>query len=223
MRSNNYEIILKDISPKEGAKDVAISSSLWNGYACWSVKGCAIEKDFEEFKECLIKHAESINNNLNDPKKEETALGPLISRRLVEKCEYHVRDAIKNGGRVIVGWDGKKSSHPNVFPYTIMENVNERCKLVWEETPGPVLWIHEDFERVLQWIQLNETKYPINNQFAEIGVRVVICTNEVERLKKIASKLRTGTISQRGIDLDPLYAMGCYGQILNFVWAILHC
>ncbi|MCD6477439.1 MAG: aldehyde dehydrogenase [Candidatus Aenigmarchaeota archaeon] len=212
---NNYEFFLKDIEIPKAVSDFTLSTTLYNGIACYSIKGGSVEEEYEKFKEELIRQGEIINKSIGDPTKDSTLLGPILSEKLVKNSVRRVDEAVKNGGNIILG--GEPMENPNtgeynLMPYTVLENLSGKEELLFDETPGPVIWIEKDFKKALKWAKMNESKNPISSVPGRNGIRYVIYTKDIERAKRIGKEYRTGLIGLSGVGINPFQRWGGSGK-----------
>ncbi len=105
----------------------------YSGQVCISVQRLFVEEAvYEEFKDLFLRNAgELVTGKVDDPK---TDIGPLIDDRSAERVESWIQEAVKGGGKVLMG--GKRTGR--VIEPTLIENVPKGCKLACEEAFGPV-------------------------------------------------------------------------------------
>ena len=115
------------------------------------------KKIAEDFVPAFAKIASEIKvGDLSDP---ETAIGPIISDKQVERVKFHISDAISKGASVIHGgidWVG------NCCPPTILSDVSEGMTIFREETFGPVTSIYtvDDLDEAIK--VANDTQYGLS-------------------------------------------------------------
>ena len=73
-----------------------------------------------------------------DGRETGTQIGPLISMAAVEKVESHVSDAVDKGARVLVGGERDDSAGIQFYKPTVITDINNKMKIYYEETFGPV-------------------------------------------------------------------------------------
>ncbi len=74
---------------------------------------------------------------VGDGREEGVAVGPLIEKAAVEKCERHVADAIARGAKLLTGGARHKLGG-TFFEPTVLQGVSEDALIFGEETFGPV-------------------------------------------------------------------------------------
>lgn len=214
---NNMAFYLKDIDPYKAASSFTLNSSLYNGTACYSLKGGTKEgdkKEWEEFEEEIIRQGEKINKGIGDPTSPFTTIGPLISEKLVANAKKRIDCAVEKGAKVLVG--GEPIENPNtgvynIMPYTVLKDTEE-CEMLYDETPAPVAWIEKDFYKALEWAKLNETRNPVKGVEGRNGIRYIIETNDIERAKRISKEFKTGLFNLKGVGINPLQRWGGTGK-----------
>ncbi|MCY7302799.1 MAG: NAD-dependent succinate-semialdehyde dehydrogenase [Thermoleophilia bacterium] len=111
-------------------------------------------------------------------------IGPLIDDRAVDKADEHVKDAIAQGARLVVGGERIEGSGSFYAP-TVLEGVTPQMLISTEETFGPVAGITR-FETEEEVIRVaNESIY---------GLAAYFHTRDYARLLRVAEKLEYGII-----------------------------
>ena len=100
--------------------------------------------------------ADTKNLIVGDPLKEDTACGPLILPREVDRVESWVNEALSEGAQLLAG--GKRISE-TLYEPTVLLNPSRSSKVSKEEIFGPVVCIY-DFDNMDDAIQqANELPY----------------------------------------------------------------
>ncbi|ABC94254.1 succinate-semialdehyde dehydrogenase protein (plasmid) [Rhizobium etli CFN 42] len=129
----------------------------------------------------------------------DTACGPMITRKAVEKIERLVADAISRGARALCG--GRTLAGRGFFyPPTVLVDVSPAADLGCEEIFGPVAPLYR-FETEAEVIAAaNNTEY---------GLAAYIYTRDIGRGLRVASKVEAGMIAlNRGLVSDPAAPFG---------------
>lgn len=117
----------------------------------------------------------------------QTTLGPLINRAGFDKVARHVRDALENGAKRIVGDDPPRPGHDwgAFYSPTVLLGVKSDMAICREETFGPVVGVSEfdDEQQVVD--QANSTPY---------GLAAFLFTADVERAERIGAALKFGHV-----------------------------
>ena len=175
-------------SVQEAVDGVAFAAFVASGQTCVSGKRILVQSEiFEEFKERLVEKAEQLR--LGDPLKTETELGPVISKKQLERIESQVERAIAAGARALTG--GKRPPRDrckladtgHFFEPTVLSEVSPSNPAFAEEIFGPVVSL-SNFEAEEDALALaNASQY---------GLGGAIWTEDVRKSLRVARKLRCG-------------------------------
>ncbi|KAI9831127.1 MAG: hypothetical protein M1819_005215 [Sarea resinae] len=126
--------------------------------------------------------------------------GPLIHDRAVNKVDAHVRDAEKQGAKIIVGGQKMPELGSNFYQPTVMTGMTAKMAIAKEETFGPVAGLFP-FETEKEVIELaNDT---------EVGLAGYFFSKDVQRVYRIAEALEVGMIGvNTGLISDPAAPFG---------------
>ncbi|WP_216935973.1 MULTISPECIES: NAD-dependent succinate-semialdehyde dehydrogenase [unclassified Acinetobacter] len=153
------------------------------GQVCTAAKRFILhEKIAEQFKAGMLKAFEQLK--LGDPLDPETMLGPLSSKDALQKLTGQVEKAVAQGATVVTG--GKAVEHQgNFFEPTILENISRDNEAWYEEFFGPVaqIYVAKNDDEIVEIA--NDSNY---------GLGGVIHAQDIERAKKLASRVETGMI-----------------------------
>lgn len=153
------------------------------GQVCTAAKRFILhEKIAEQFKAGMLKAFEQLK--LGDPLDPETTLGPLSSKDALEKLSKQVEKAVAQGVTVVTG--GEAVEHQgNFYAPTILENITRENEAWYEEFFGPVaqIYVAKDDDEIVEIA--NDSNY---------GLGGVIHAQDIERAKKLASRVETGMI-----------------------------
>jgi aldehyde dehydrogenase (NAD+) len=153
---------------------------------CASTRLFLHEKIYEEFMKKLATRVKSLR--LGDTMDRSTQMGALISKGQLEKIGSYVKEAIRDGAKLVCG--GEKFNVPpfdkgNYYKPTILENVTNDMRCAQEEIFGPVLVVirYKELEEAIK--QANDTVY---------GLSATIWSENPRTLYWAAKKLDAGTI-----------------------------
>jgi succinate-semialdehyde dehydrogenase/glutarate-semialdehyde dehydrogenase len=125
-----------------------------------------------------------------DPMDEKTTLGPLSTEEALVALLKQVDVAVKNGAKVVMG--GKRIDRPGAFMEpTILTNVDPKNPAFRDEFFGPVAM----FFRVK-----NEDEAIALANDSDFGLGGSVFTKDVERGKRVASRVETGMMFINNID-----------------------
>ncbi|MBO6947470.1 MAG: NADP-dependent succinate-semialdehyde dehydrogenase [Rhodospirillales bacterium] len=180
----NAPFIVFDDADLDAAVQGAMASKYRNtGQTCVCANRIYVQEGvYDEF---LARFSQAISAmKVGDGLKGETQQGPLINMAAVEKVEEHLKDAVDNGARVVIG--GKRHDLGGTFyEPTLVADVTQKMKVAKEETFGPlapVFKFKEDAE-VVEWA--NDT---------EFGLAAYFYSRDIGRIWKTAEKLEYGIV-----------------------------
>lgn len=126
--------------------------------------------------------------------------GPLIHDRAVSKVKSHVDDAVKQGGKVLVGGQAMPDLGSNFFQPTVIRDMTAKMQLNNEETFGPVAGLFK-FDTEAEVIKLANA--------SEVGLAGYFYSKDIQRVYRIAEALETGMIGvNTGLISDPAAPFG---------------
>ncbi|UUY04854.1 succinate-semialdehyde dehydrogenase (NADP(+)) [Svornostia abyssi] len=155
------------------------------GQLCISIERVLVhEKVADEFTRRLAQRIGEMR--LDTDLSWKADMGSLISQSQLDTVRAHIEDAVKQGATVVAG--GK--ARPDIGPYfhepTLLDNVGEGMTCFREETFGPVVAISRFSDEDEAIARANDTPYGLNSS---------VWTKDTARGRKIAARLRTGTVN----------------------------
>lgn len=111
--------------------------------------------------------------------------GPLIHDRAVSKVEAHVQDAIKQGGKVLVGGQKMPDLGDNFFQPTVIRDMTSKMQLSNEETFGPVAGLFP-FTSEADVVKMANA--------AEVGLAGYFFSKDIKRCYRVAEALEVGMV-----------------------------
>ncbi|MFD1017615.1 aldehyde dehydrogenase family protein [Thalassobacillus hwangdonensis] len=201
--NNSPVIIDKEADVQMAAKNTAQKSFAFAGQVCISVQRLYVHEEVrEEFQQAFIEAIQELN--VGDPNDAETDVGPMISEEEAERAETWIKDAEKEGAKIIHG--GKRNGA--LLEPTVLTNVTKNQKVVCEEIFAPVVSIIP-FSNLKDCIdELNESQY---------GLQGGIFTQNIDTAFYAAKNVQVGGLmindsSQYRVDLMP------YGGVKGSGW-----
>ena len=164
------------------------------------------ESRHDEAKEIAKRAAET--TKVGDPFSEDTVMGPVVSEIQFNKIQGLIEKGIEEGAELVVGGPGKPEGL-NAGYYvrpTVFANVNNDMTIAREEIFGPVLSIlpYENEEEAIQIA--NDTDY---------GLYGYVSSGDVEHAKKVANRIRAGSVAINNAAADFTAPFGGYKQSGN--------
>jgi len=182
-------IIFKDADP-EAIERGALRCFRNSGQSCNAPTRMLVEKSmYNEAVERLKKYTESFE--VGDPRKEGEHIGPVISETQYNKIQTLIKKGIDEGAKLVAGGPGKpKGLEKGYFVKpTVFADVNNEMDIARTEIFGPVLSVMS-FETEEEAIEIaNDTPYGLTNY---------IQTQDKEKVKRVARKLRSGMVDVNG-------------------------
>ena len=182
-------IIFKDADP-EAIERGALRCFRNSGQSCNAPTRMLVEKSmYNEAIERLKKYTESFE--VGDPKKEGEHIGPVISETQYNKIQTLIKKGIDEGAKLVAGGPGKPNGLEKGYfvKPTVFSDVNNEMDIARTEIFGPVLSVIP-FETEEEAIKIaNDTPYGLTNY---------IQTQDKEKIKRVARKLRSGMVDVNG-------------------------
>ena len=182
-------IIFKDADP-EAIERGALRCFRNSGQSCNAPTRMLVEKSmYKEAIERLKKYTE--NFEVGDPKKEGEHIGPVISETQYNKIQTLIKKGIDEGAQLVAGGPGKPEGLDKGYfvKPTVFADVNNNMEVARTEIFGPVLSVMP-FETEEEAIEIaNDTPYGLTNY---------IQTQDPEKVKRVARKLRSGMVDVNG-------------------------
>ena len=182
-------IIFKDADP-EAIERGALRCFRNSGQSCNAPTRMLVEKSmYNQAVERLKKYTETFE--VGDPKKEGEHIGPVISETQYNKIQTLIKKGIDEGAKLVAGGPGKpKGLEKGYFVKpTVFADVNNNMEIARTEIFGPVLSVMS-FETEEEAIEIaNDTPYGLTNY---------IQTQDKEKVKRVARKLRSGMVDVNG-------------------------
>ena len=182
-------IIFKDADP-EAIERGALRCFRNSGQSCNAPTRMLVEKSmYDEAVKRLKKYTE--NFEVGDPKKEGEHIGPVISETQYNKIQTLIKKGIDEGAKLVAGGPGKPEGLEKGYfvKPTVFVDVNNDMDIARTEIFGPVLSVMP-FETEEEAIKIaNDTPYGLTNY---------IQTQDKEKVKRVARKLRSGMVDVNG-------------------------
>ncbi len=182
-------IIFKDADP-DAIERGALRCFRNSGQSCNAPTRMLVEKSmYNEAVERLKKYTE--NFEVGDPEKEGEHIGPVISEMQYNKIQTLIKKGIDEGAKLVAGGAGKPEGFEKGYfvKPTVFVDVKNDMEVARTEIFGPVLSVMP-FENEEEAIKIaNDTPYGLTNY---------IQTQDKEKVKRVARKLRSGMVDVNG-------------------------
>ena len=182
---NDPLIVCNDLNDDDLKKavELAVAGATKNsGQRCTAVKRILCQnKIADRFVEMTLERAKKIK--FGDPMDMATDLGTVINTKAAELFDQRVSMAEEEGAKILYH-PGRQGA---LLPPIVVDDVNPKSELVFEETFGPVIPIirvPDEDERVIE----------ISNSTA-FGLSSGVCTNNFMRAKNYIQNLKVGTVN----------------------------
>ena len=182
---NDPLIVMEDADLEEAATLAVAGSYKNSGQRCTAVKRMLVQESVaDRFVALLIAKTEAIR--YGDPMDPATDMGTLIDAAAARYCEDAVDDAIQHGARLLCGHQRKGA----LYAPTVLDHVPYDCRLVRQETFGPVSPVIrcKDIDDVIRIS--NSTAY---------GLSSGVCTNRLDWITRFVNELEVGTVNIREV------------------------
>jgi aldehyde dehydrogenase (NAD+) len=145
---------------------------------------------------------------VGDPDREDTVIGPLVSRRQFDRVQHFISEGIKEGATLVTGGMGRPEGIEKgyfVRP-TVFTDVNNRMTIAREEIFGPVLCIipYEDEQEAVS--MANDSPY---------GLAAFVSSSNLQHARSVANQLRAGNVHINNARVDFGACFGGYKQSGN--------
>lgn len=194
-------IVFEDADINKVVETVFFNRFANSGQICDGLKRLIVHKSIvSNVEKALIEMLTS--KKVGDPQDQSVEIGPLVSRRQASRLNDQVKDALAKGAKLIIGGNKPDNLPEAYFEPTLLNNVDSSMKIWKEEVFGPVLPI-VTFATEEEAINLaNDTEY---------GLGGYVLTEDKERSKRVASRIKAGMISVNGtLYLHPSSPFGGY-------------
>ena len=175
----------------EGVVDGACYNA---GQSCCAVERVYVHRSiYAPFLERAMSALEKYR--LGNPIDEETTIGPLAIRSGLKTLDRQVRDAVRRGGRLLLGGTRPGGTRGNFYLPTLLADVPNDAEAMQEESFGPLLPVAAVSDDDEALARMAESRY---------GLTASVWTRSRERAERFARELEAGTVYQNRCDyLDP--------------------
>jgi len=176
-------IVFDDADIDEAVKGAMISKYRNAGQTCVCANRIMVQDSvYDTFVEKFSKAVGALK--VGNGSADGTVIGPLIDDKAIAKVEEHVNDAIKKGGKVVIG--GKRHSlGGSFFEPTVVSGATRDMLAFKEETFGPFAPIFKFSTEAEAIAMANDT---------EFGLAAYFYAQNIGRIWRIAEALEYGMV-----------------------------
>lgn len=175
------------------AKSIVDGSFKFSGQRCDAINRVLAESSLApQLVESIVNEAKKFR--LNTPEESPLPIGPLIDQSSAERVKGLIDDAVARGAKLILG--GKVNK--NYVEPTVLSDVPLTARIMWEETFGPVIPIHNYFTE--------DEAVEISNK-SEYGLDSAVFTDDITEALRIARKIEAGEVT---INAFPAHGIGFF-------------
>ena len=193
---NNVMIVLDDADVEQAASAALLGKFLHQGQVCMSLNRIIVhQKVYDQFIEAFTQKSAYIKTG--NPGEPDTFVGPLISRKQIDKIQKWVDESIQQGARVIKRGGVKDL----LMEPVILADVKNSMPVAKNEVFGPVASILP-FSNEDEAIQIaNDSEY---------GLSGSIFTKNLEHGVDLALQIETGMVhvNDQSCNCEPIIPFG---------------
>ncbi len=196
-------VVLDDMDIAAAADSLTGGACFVSGQICASLTRVIVARHrHDEMLEALAERFSRVK--VGNPFDPSVQMGPLASRRQRERVEGYVQIGKDEGATLAFGGNRPKDLDRGWFiEPTVFGNVNNSSRIAQEEIFGPVISViaaadEEDAIRIA-----NDSVF---------GLNASVFTNDADRAREVARRLRAGTVGQNGNRADFGIGFGGFKQ-----------
>lgn len=197
-------IILDDADCGTAVSQAVQAGFVNSGQAC--IAGTRIlvpQSRLAEFEAALSEKVRETQSG--DPRKANTVIGPMVSRKQWERVQRYIRIGIDEGAKLLAGGEGRPEGMTRgwfVKP-TVFTNVRNDMTIAREEIFGPVLSIIPYRDEAEAIAIANDTVY---------GLQGVVLCGDAQRGVRIAEQIDAGRLQVNTLANEPKSPFGGFKQ-----------
>ena len=196
-------LILDDMDLNDAAATLAKSECMLAGQVCSSLTRIVVSRQrHDELVDALAGAFSQVR--VGDPFDSSTQMGPLVSSRQRDRVEGYIAKGQEQGATLVTGGGRPKDLDRGYYVEpTVFGHVDNSSAIAQEEIFGPVLSvIPADNEEHIVALA-NDTIY---------GLNASVFTHDVDRARRVARRLRSGTVGHNAFRTDFSIAFGGFKQ-----------
>ena len=188
MGGSSPGILFADKDLDQAVNSVCLERYSNCGQICCALKRLIVHQDvYDQVVKRVTDQVKSMK--IGDPLKQDTFVGPLVSKRQLILLEKQIKDAVDKGVKVKCGGHRPEGLEGAYYSPTVLTDVTKNMKVYYEEVFGPVLTIIP-FTTEEEAIKLaNDTIY---------GLSAYVYTSDLEKADRVVAQLEAGNVSING-------------------------
>lgn len=192
-------IVLESANLEEAVTTAVKARMLNNGQSCIAAKRFIIAESIaERFQEQLIAQFQALT--IGDPMAKSTDIGPLATASIRSELDQQVKEAVKQGAKVLMGGEPIADRPGNYYPPTILTNIPTDSPTAQEEFFGPVA--------LLFTVQNLDQAIALANNIP-FGLGASAWTNNTAESKRLVTEIEAGAVFINGmVKSDPRLPFG---------------
>ena len=195
-------LILDDADLKSAVTSGVAQCMVNSGQTCVAPTRMLVPRDrYDEAVSIAAAVANAVR--VGDPSDPATKMGPISNRAQYDKVQRMIGIGIEEGARLVAGGPGRPSGLERGFYArpTVFADVHNDMAIAREEIFGPVLTIIP-YDGEAEAIAIaNRSEY---------GLAGYIASSDLERARRVAARLRVGSVRINGAMLDVSLPFGGY-------------
>ena len=196
-------VILDDVDIETTARTLSQAECFLSGQVCSSLTRIVVPRSrHDELLEALSATFSQVR--VGDPFAAQSQMGPLAAERQRDRVEGYIAKGVADGATLATGGGRPKDLGRGWYiEPTVFGNVDNHSVIAQEEIFGPVLSVipaadEDDAVRIA-----NDTIY---------GLNASVFTNDVNRARQVAGRLRSGTVGHNAMRTDFGVSFGGFKQ-----------
>ncbi len=196
-------LILDDMDLNEAASTLARAECTLSGQVCSSLTRIVVTRGRHDELVAALAGAFS-KVQVGDPFDPATQMGPLVSSRQRDRVEGYIAKGVDEGAVLVTGGGRPRDLDRGYYVEpTVFANVDNSSVIAQEEIFGPVLTVIPAADEDHVVATANDTVY---------GLNASVFTNDVDRARQVARRLRSGTVGHNAFRTDFGIAFGGFKQ-----------
>jgi aldehyde dehydrogenase (NAD+) len=196
-------VILDDADIEATARTLSNAECFLSGQVCSSLTRIVVPRSrHDALLEALAGTFSQVR--VGDPFSSESQMGPLAAERQRDRVEGYIAKGIADGATLATGGGRPKALDRGYYiEPTVFGNVDNHSVIAQEEIFGPVLSVIPAVDEADAVRIANDTIY---------GLNASVFTNDINRARKVAGQIRSGTVGHNAMRTDFGVSFGGFKQ-----------